>query len=116
MIELGDRVVSKQTGNIAFGTVIAIFATGDDYCMITSGHPDEIPHWTELYPMWIDEPVIILKFDTPQKGTSKEEIRASMLREMEMSPSEELIAYEYSRVPVVPCSAYPEADLELWSD
>ena len=106
--KLGDKVCSKKTGLPAHGTVICI-SEAPLHCYINRVNPNNYP-WTELYPDWIDKPVITIKLEEPQKVCSFEEYKHQKYGVP--SRDEEKILYKYM-VPLSDKFSYPEDDLEL---
>lgn len=106
--KLGDKVCSKKTGLPAHGTIIGI-SEAELHCHINRINPTNYP-WTELYPDWMDKPVITVKLEEPQKVCSFEEYK----HQGHPTPSrdEEKIIYKYM-VPLSTRFSYPEDDLEL---
>lgn len=76
LVNIGDRIVGKRTGIMMPSTVVCImeptlFMSSAPVFQIGAQH---LETWDENYEGWDKKPVVITKFDTPQKEYTKQQI------------------------------------------
>ncbi len=132
---LGTSVVSKKTGLPSVGIVSAILAgplfieihdgtilydkdTISNFEVVSKGKKrmPMFDRWTVLYPNWMWEPVIYIKFENMQKHMSlqefKETIISSEFDDLDFTEDDISALYNDS-VPESDIVAYPINDLEI---
>jgi|GEM_PF-3271929 len=127
-INLGDSVISRKTGLPACGQVISVahpyffmkirnitLVQDKDFRTIVvnrSTRQEEFKTWTDLYPEWFNQPVIYIRYSTPQKNCSFEEFNKSLFPEEQEFPKEIRETMYRLRVPEVNEVCFPIDDLE----
>ncbi len=132
---LGTKVVSKKTGLPSVGIVSAILAgplfieihdgvilydskTISNFEVVSKGKKANpiFDRWTNIYPNWMWEPVVYIKFENMQKHMSfqefKETIISSEFDDLGLTEADIHALYNDS-VPESDVVAYPINDLEI---
>lgn len=112
MFKLGDQVVSKRTGYPGTGEVCGIVAAGL-YHATTQKSLDSYGCWNDLYPDWIEKPIVYVRFEESRKTVTKEEFAKYLPEGLKQYDLDTLYAFQ---VPVTNVIAYPIEDLELFDD
>lgn len=109
-MKIGDKVITKQTGLPASGTVVGIMIAP----IYSAKMGSDYTRWSELYPDWIDKEVVFVAFEKPQKPMTMQEYVESFSDEFRESvPSEHFeVLYKYN-IPDAKFVAYPIDDLEI---
>lgn len=112
-MKIGDKVVTRKTGQPGTGVIIGVFAPE---FVKSQGHALS---WDNLYPDWSEKPVYLVKFDRPQKPLSFDEyiedVTAKYQSIGQPMPPEDFLEMEYlNNVPFVKTATYPADDLEIF--
>lgn len=108
MFNIGDKVVSKKTGQPVYGTVVGICTS--DFFINTRKYGNVTTVWEKLYPSWREKCVCSVKFDNPITPISFQELK----EQSDPGLSDEILNYLYSKYPKAWVAEYPEEDLELF--
>lgn len=107
----GDTVCSKKTGLPAVGTICGM--AGPD---VAKGMPeDNFYRWTSVYPDWRNKFTYYVKYNSPQKPLSFEEMVTGMKMQYGENfyqiPQADLLEI-YKQIPLLDVVSFPEDDLE----
>lgn len=103
-MNIGDRVVSRQTGLPGVGTVCGV-VTGE---FVRASGPK--PRWDILYPDWIEKYVYYIKYDEMRYIVSFDEYKDGS---PDSIPHNDLkVMYKYSHKTNI--ISYPQDDLEIF--
>ena len=107
MFQIGNKVVSKKTGNMLTGHVIGIFPA----FIFVKWFPGSYLSWDKLYSDWRSKFIILVQTKESSPHLSPEEFR---------SYQTELVVLNgissYDQLPKFNMFYYPQDDLELLSD
>ncbi len=111
-MELGDKVLTKKIGVPSSGIIIALFCNGEEYAIARGAPFSRFIRWFNLYPSWIEKEVAIIKYDSPLKLMSKDELKEICMEVLGRIPSQEALDMKYLEVPISRYAPHPIDDLE----
>jgi hypothetical protein len=110
---LGDLVTTRKTCSPTMGYIAGIMSAAI-WLEFTKAPPEK--RWTEIYPDWLDKPVILIQLKKPHKGLSLSEYRKSLEEDVPNIPLEHAkILYKYL-IPTTNFISCPIDDVEFISD
>lgn len=98
LLIIGTKVSSKKTGFPGVGYIVGVL-TPNLYCgwnrMTITDAIDSLGRWTEIYPNWYKDPVVVVFYETPRKTVTLEEAKkfGASYEDWDNYPMSQYIAY-----------------------